>query len=98
MHAPSTLTVLIAVLFAPSRRSYLPPRRPPHPAGTKGKHTFVHDAEEADVSASRATDGGEIELQEQPPAAAEEAGGEPSPPGFIKRRLSIAAGMTAEGS
>eukprot|EP00908_Phaeocystis_cordata_P015042 Transcript_26156.p1 GENE.Transcript_26156~~Transcript_26156.p1 ORF type:complete len:435 (-),score=166.00 Transcript_26156:190-1494(-) len=65
---------------------------------TKGKHTFVHDAEEADVSASRATDGGEIELQEQPPAAAEEAGGEPSPPGFIKRRLSIAAGMTAEGS
>ena len=47
------------------------------------KHTFVQDADEADVSADKAMAEGEIELHEEPVSAE----GEPSPPAFIKRRL-----------
>ena len=54
----------------------------------------MHDAEEDDVSKDHtATDADEIELHVPEAAPAE---GSPGP--FIKRRLSMASGMTVEGA
>ena len=59
------------------------------------KHTFVHDADDADVDKQHtATDAEEIKLTT---ATEEPKEGEGSPAPFIKRRLSMASGMTQEG-
>ena len=64
-------------------------------AGKGEKHTVVHDADDADVAKEHtATDAEEIQLTT---ATDEPKEGDGSPAPFIKRRLSMASGMTVEG-